>query len=208
MNRIEGVTKYHLDFSESEAPEAPLEELNVWRGILFGLGLIGQQVDRYAGAAYGNVSQRCASSLGQMIISASQTGGLTQLDSSHYSLVQAVEISQNRVTARGRMPPSSEALTHAMLYRLNANIQAVFHIHDPRLWHYALDNGYPATGPEVEYGTVAMARAMERLYQAQKVADVGVMAMRGHQDGVLSFGYSVDQAGARILRLWLDAHAD
>jgi ribulose-5-phosphate 4-epimerase/fuculose-1-phosphate aldolase len=140
-----------------------------------------------------------------MIISASQTGGFAQLDRSHYSLVEAVDIDRNWVRARGRLPPSSEVLTHAVLYQLDPAIQAVFHIHDPRLWRYALDHNFPVTGAEIEYGTVAMARAMAQLYRDGLVKQRGVLAMRGHEDGVLAFGSSLDQAGARILRLWVDA---
>ena len=206
MGETEGVIKYQLDF----LPSAPLAEdigaLNQWRSILHGLGLVGQQADRYLGYGFGNLSQRSRVNVEQFLISASQTGHIAQLDASHYSLIKSFDIEANRVQATGCMPPSSESLSHAMIYRLNPQIQAVFHIHDPVLWQFGLRQGYPSSSADVEYGTVAMAQELERLYLNSELSDCGVLMMAGHEDGVMVFGDSLDQVGLRLIQLWVAAH--
>jgi L-ribulose-5-phosphate 4-epimerase len=206
VGETEGVIKYRLDFKQSEPILQDINELNVWRSILHGLGLVGQQADRYLGYGFGNLSQRSHEHIDQFVISASQTGHLAQLDQSHYSLIENFDIDANRVQASGCLPPSSEALSHAMIYRLNAQICCVLHIHDPVLWNFGLQYDYPASSAEVEYGTVAMAHELERLYQTDALKRCGILIMRGHEDGVIVFADSIAQAGLRLLELWVAAH--
>jgi L-ribulose-5-phosphate 4-epimerase len=206
VGETEGVIKYRLDFKTSAPVKQNIEELNTWRNILHGLGLVGQQPERYLGYGFGNLSQRSAVQAKQFVISASQTGHLARLDASHYSLIENFDIDANRVQASGCLPPSSEALSHAMIYRLQQSIQCVLHIHDPLLWRFGLQQDYPASSAEVEYGTVAMARELERLYLDSALKQCGILVMRGHEDGVIIFGDSIQQAGMRLLQLWVAAH--
>ncbi len=207
MQETEGVIKYQLDFQASQAPVEDIRELNQWRTILHELKLVGQQPDRYLGYGFGNLSQRSLLNTQQFIISASQTGYLPVLDSSHYALIKNFDIAANRVQASGVLPPSSEALSHAMIYRLNPRIMAVFHIHDPMLWQFGLQQAYPTSSAVVEYGTVAMAQELERLYQTTELSDCGLLMMAGHEDGVIVFGETMDQAGLRLIQLWVAAHS-
>ena len=205
MTETEGVIKYQLEFEQAPAPDEDLQELNVWRSILQNLGLIGQHPGRYQGYAYGNVSQRSRRQPGQFIISASQTGQLPELAREHYVCIDKTDIEHNRVHARGPLPPSSEALTHAAIYRLDPSIRCVLHGHDPDMWRYGLQQTLPSTDPDVEYGTPAMAAEILRLYQSGQLDRQRVLVMAGHQDGVISFGDSIDDAGCAMLDFWMQA---
>jgi L-ribulose-5-phosphate 4-epimerase len=206
VQETEGVIKYQLDFIPSEPVIEGIEALNIWRSIMYGLGLVGQQEDRYLGYGFGNLSQRSVDKSEQFIISASQTGCFAQLEASHYTLIEAFDIADNRIQASGCLPPSSEALSHAMIYQLNPAIQCVFHIHDPLLWQFGLQHEYPTTSAEVEYGTVAMAREVQRLYQHTELRQSGTLMMGGHEDGVMVFGETMQQTGMRLIQLWVAAH--
>lgn len=204
MNKeTEGVIKYRLDFEQSAAVEENLEQLNVWRSILYELGLIGQDPLRYQGYGFGNLSQRRKSHSDQFMISGTQTGHLSVLDDAGYVCVMACDIEHNRVRARGPVKPSSEALTHAMIYQLDPGIACVMHAHAPRLWRYGLEHGLPATAAEVAYGTIDMAREVDRLYRETLLSKNCTLVMAGHEDGVITFGNSIDEAGLAMLRLWL-----
>lgn len=203
MNNSEGVIKYHLDFEKCEATTESLIKLNCWRSILFGLGGIGQDDDRYEGYGYGNLSQRSRNDDSQFVISGTQTGQLPEITSNHYVCVESCDISQNHLVARGPLKPSSEALTHAMFYQLNPSIKCVMHVHLPALWLFALKHGYPASGKTVEYGTQEMANEVHRLYQSGTLRQHRTLAMAGHEDGVICFGDSVDEAGMALVSLWV-----
>lgn len=207
MSEQEGVIKYHLDFTEKAPVEEDIRQLNVWRSILYGLRLVGQDAQRYGGYGYGNLSVRSKKNLRHIIISASQTGHLAELNTQHYSLVTDYDIKRNKVVAVGPMPPSSEVLTHAMFYRLNNDIQCVMHIHNARLWHFAQISGYPTTAATVDYGTPQMAFEVRNLYEKKSLQVCRILVMAGHEDGVICFGNSISQAGQALLKLWVDAQA-
>jgi L-ribulose-5-phosphate 4-epimerase len=206
VQETEGIIKYRLDFKASNPVQQDICELNSWRSIMYALGLIGQQEDRYLGYGFGNLSQRSVDKSELFIISASQTGYLPKLDASHYTLIEAFDIASNRIQASGCLPPSSEALSHAMIYQLNPAIQSVFHIHDPLLWKFGLQHDYPTTSVDVEYGTVAMAHEVQRLYQHSDLKDSGTLMMGGHEDGVIVFGENMQESGMRLIQLWVAAH--
>lgn len=201
----EGVIKYRLEFVEAVVQVGDIRLLNAWRSILHGMGWLGQDPGRYSGYGYGNVSQRLDARQSSFLISASQTGGLPVLDASGYTVVESAEFDQMRVQASGRLKPSSEALSHAMIYRQDAAIGSVLHVHEPRMWHYALAQGYPASDPRVGYGSAQMVREVERLYRQSKLARIGVLVMAGHEDGIIAFGEDTNQAGLRLLKLYLQA---
>jgi hypothetical protein len=58
----------------------------------------------------------------------------------------------------------------------------------------------PSTGYNVAYGTPEMAREFVRLYRETEFAKEGVAQMAGHEDGVVSFGDTVENAAQRLLR--------
>ncbi len=207
MPEIEVVITYRLEFSLGPAPETDVEELNTWRNILHGLDLVGQHADRYGGYGFGNLSMRDPESSSAFIITASQTGHLDQLTAENYCQVGQVDFAAGRVVAHGRQKPSSEALSHAMIYQLDSRVNSVLHVHDPGLWQFGLQHGYPASAANVAYGTKTMAQEVARLYRHADLQQQGILVMGGHEDGVLAFGDSIEQAGQRLLRLFVSQRA-
>ena len=203
MGEFEGVIKYRLDFLKSEPITENLDKLNTWRSILFGLGGIGQDGSRYEGYGFGNLSQRCELDKSQFIISGTQTGKLAVLTQGHYVCVEQCNVAQNHVIARGSLKPSSEALTHSMLYWLDSDIKCVIHVHSPELWHFGLTHDYACTDKSVEYGTQEMALEISRLQDSGKFSNRKILIMAGHEDGVMCFGDSVDQAAMAFVNLWV-----
>ncbi|MDE2088738.1 MAG: class II aldolase/adducin family protein [Gammaproteobacteria bacterium] len=209
MPAQEGVTKFDLQFTSSAPlPFDELRALNAWRTIFHRLDLIGRDPLRYGGVGFGNVSGRLAPFDGpapRFAITGTQTGHLPVLDERHYAVVLATDPVRNRVVAQGPVPPSSESLTHGMLYKLDDEIRYVFHVHCPEIWRNAHALGIPVTDPSVAYGTPAMAAEIKRLFKAAGVGEQKVFAMGGHEDGVIAFGCSAQCAGTIIVRCLADA---
>ena len=78
----------------------------------------------------------------------------------------------------------------------------MFHVHSPDIWRNRVTLGLPQTGPEVPYGTPEMAREVKRLYQQGVFQDIQVLAMAGHEDGIISFGSVADETGEAITNLF------
>jgi hypothetical protein len=192
----EGVVKYRLDYTAAP-PVNPgsIIELNAWRAVLFRLGLTGQDPRRYDGLAYGNVSIRLGSTA--FLISGTQTGGMPQLSAEHYSLVTGFDLEQNFIVAEGPIAPSSEALTHAAVYRSGPEIGCVLHVHSSELWEKAEALGIPVTDRQVAYGTPEMALEVGYLVRA---SESPVIAMGGHEDGIIAFGGAVEEAAFNLIR--------
>lgn len=196
----EGVTKFDLRFTSAPPlPLAELRELNAWRKLLWQLELVGQDASRYDGLGFGNLSRRLFPSQ-RFIITGTQTGNLPELDGRHYAIVTESDTSANRVLAEGPMAPSSEALTHAMLYQVDTSVQFIFHVHSSALWRGATNLGIPVTDPAVAYGTPAMAEEVRRLAADVAAWRMGIFAMGGHEDGVVAFGKTAEEAGIILLR--------
>lgn len=201
----EGVTKFDLAFTlTAPLPETFLRELNAWRRLLWRNRLIGQDPARYGGVGFGNVSRRLPAASRrrglQFAISGTQTGTFAELDAKHYAIVTACDPAHNRVEAEGPIAPSSESLTHGMLYRIDASIEFIFHVHSPDIWNVRESLKLPTTATDVPYGTPAMAAEMRRLKRDDALMRRRIVAMGGHQDGVISFGRTADQAGVVLIR--------
>ena len=199
----DGVIQFSMDYS----PAAPLawkmlQQINAWRQILYQLGLIGQDGRRYNGYGFGNISIRRQTepSLHTFIISGAQTGGISSLTAEHYTLVKDFDLSANRVTAEGPVAPSSESLTHGILYDINRSTGAVIHIHSPDIWEHSDDLGIPATHPDIPYGTPEMAEQVCQLFQKDQLISCRIFSMGGHQDGIVTFGNTVEEAGLTAIR--------
>ena len=202
----EGVIKFDLQYTESEpVAGATIAELNTWRRILWQLELIGQNPERYDGYGYGNVSQRIGrpdapAGRRRFVVSGTQTGMLKDLDASHYSIVDSYDAESNRVVAEGPVRPSSESLTHGVVYDLEPSIQVVLHVHSPDIWQQAAALKLPVTDPAAAYGTPEMAAGVRHLFQASGTARSGIFSMGGHLDGIISYGTSAAEAGSVLLR--------
>jgi len=194
----EGYIKYQSFWTKAPATHpAAAEKLESWRRPLFDAGLIGEY--REYGIGYGNISIRCGEP-GQFLISGTQTGNVATTDRAHYSLVTAWGIHANRVCCVGPVQASSEAMTHAAIYELDLNIGAIVHVHSEVLWQRFL-NVLPTTSPDVAYGTPEMANEFRRLYRDTDFRKSALAVMAGHDEGLLSFGDTLEEAAIRILDL-------
>lgn len=172
-----------------------LKELNSWRSKLYGKKLIGAYED---GTGFGNMSIRLKRN--HFIITGTATGKLQKLNARHYTTVTEFNLDKNRVTCIGPLKASSESLTHAMIYYCHANVQAVVHVHHFQLWKKLL-NRVPTTKATVAYGTIDMAKEVRRLFEQTDVADQKVIAMAGHEEGIITFGNNIEEASLKILSL-------
>lgn len=193
----EGTIKFQLNFRPAPpVAQECIAELCVWREILFRLGLTGRNPELYDGLAYGNVSQRQAGD--RFLISGTQTGYKERLDASDYCLVLAFDFATNWILCEGPTRPSSEALTHAAVYAANQAITHVMHVHSADIWKHHARLGIPATPTQIAYGTPEMARAIYSAAIEDKCPPI--ICMLGHQDGVVAYGESAEEATLCLVR--------
>lgn len=208
MHESEGVIKFSCEH-EQQALRGSMyaslaNELEAWRKILVQCQLIGQDPARYDGAGFGNLSGRLMPpslprGRRQFLISGTQTGGLAQLGLEGLCKVSSYQLCSNRVESMGLVLPSSESLTHAAIYDVSPAIRFVFHVHSPVIWKHAHARRMAVTAASVGYGTPEMAQEVQRMYLSTGLAERRVLAMGGHQDGVIGFGYHARDAGLAIL---------
>ncbi len=205
MAQQEGVIKFELWFIQTAPlPEEVLREINAWRHLLYLTQLIGRDPERYEGYGFGNISQRVAPfdaspNARRFIITGSQTGGLPTLTGAHYALVRESHPEQNLIAAEGPLLPSSESLTHGALYALDDDLRFVMHVHSPELWRHAHPLELPVTRPDVTYGTPEMSDEVRRLFRETDVRRRRLFSMGGHEDGLVSFGRTAEEAGTVLL---------
>lgn len=209
--RDEGVIKFDFQHSrellDRDQYAGLVCPLIAWREILALTGLVGQDRARYEGAGYGNVSVRLGRpgmSLGRrsFLITGTQTSGKQCIGLDDFCIVERYEFERNRLISKGLTPPSSESMTHGAVYDLGPHIRCVLHAHSPVLWNRRHELRLPETSPAVPYGTPEMAREVQRLYRTGVFAERRVLAMGGHEDGVIAFGRSPEDAGQALLT-WL-----
>ncbi|MBT4582750.1 MAG: class II aldolase/adducin family protein [Gammaproteobacteria bacterium] len=205
----EGVIKFQLEHLEQQLDSHAVEEIDAWRSAFKQLGIIGQDEGKYDGYGFGNLSQRTDSGF---LISGTQTGYIENTRLIDYAEVTSWNPSVNFVSSRGLVKPSSESLSHAVIYESKARVGGVFHVHSPEIWQNARELSVPVTDPNIAYGTREMARAVEEIVTKNELP--AVLSMGGHEDGVIAYGANLDETGlilmqtlilARKLTLQLDA---
>ena len=185
---IDGVIKYSIEHTTKDAPAFnEYESLESLRSRLFTLGLIGVQ----DGIGYGNISVR-EKNRDSFFITATQTGELSSLTEEYYTYIEDYDFLNFSVNSFGKHKPSSEALSHAMIYQINPEINSVIHIHSKALWEFMKKNNSLFT--TAEYGTVEMAEEIASLYKNSNPFENSIFVMKGHEDGVIAFGKSVKEA--------------
>lgn len=199
MSAREGVIKYDLAFHSGPPPAAAmLAELDAWRRIFRQLGLLGQDPTRYDGLGFGNLSRRATTGAANaFIISGTQTGGLERLAATDYVLITACDPLRNRIEASGLIQPSSEALSHGVLYQADPRIGWVMHLHSPEIFAARARLGLPTTDPDAPYGSPAMAAEIARL--CPSAGWPGLLVMGGHEDGLLAFGATAAETGDLVV---------
>ncbi len=191
----EGYIKYQCNWINSEPVSFDrIAELNEWRLKFYELGLIGEYDN---GIGFGNISIRYSQS-GQFIVSGTQTGNLSVLSEQHYTKVTNFDLERNCLTCYGPIKASSESLTHATLYQANPTVNAIIHVHHLELWQELMDK-VPTTNKNVSYGTPEMAKEIIRLFQEDNLIETKILVMSGHEEGIISFGTSLEEAGNILL---------
>jgi ribulose-5-phosphate 4-epimerase/fuculose-1-phosphate aldolase len=206
----EGVIKFHpvlvrqaITLTQSEPL---LAQLNAARSRLKAHALLGQDPARYGGYGFGNISTRLKGQ--QFLISGSQTGQLAELSCSDVALVERIDHRTNRLWAHGLSQPSSESMTHGVVYQTLNAAEAVVHVHSPEIWQAAAELGLPVTAADIPYGTPEMAEAVRHLLLqntpaegSDGLAQVLVFAMLGHEDGIVAVGQDLIRCTDELLRL-------
>jgi class II aldolase/adducin N-terminal domain-containing protein len=192
----EGYIKFHCHWEKATALQKDLSELISWRNKLFQMGLIGHYHDINVG--FGNISQKMEGK--QFIISGTQTGHIEYIQAEHFTTVTDYNISTNEVWCKGPVKASSEFMTHAMIYDNDPLAEGVIHIHSKALWKQLI-NKASTTKKEVPYGTPEMANEITRLFNETEVKNQKIIVMAGHEEGILSFGTCLEEAGKIIENL-------
>jgi len=202
----EGVIKFRADHHYAPLPLGlhgrSVAAIDAWRTLLAQLGTVGADPRRYGGLGFGNLSVRTgpASEGDPFLITGTQTGKLEHVGIRDCCLVLRHDVLANRVESTGDILPSSESMSHAALYAVDPNIGAIVHGHVPVLWRRARELRLLSTPPDAEYGTVAMAEAMERLVRADRGHRLPLIVMTGHEDGVVAYGEDLDTAALTLIR--------
>ena len=185
---LDGVIKYSIEHQTITAPLfSGYEQLEALRTRLFTLGLIGEK----DGIGYGNLSMRDDNSK-SFFITATQTGRKQTLSREYYTYISDYDFSTFKVISQGTHKPSSEALSHAMIYAIDERITTVIHIHSLALWNFMQAKNYFFT--TAEYGTAEMVEEIVGLYDNFDPMMNNAFVMKGHEEGIITFGRSVEEA--------------
>lgn len=212
----EGVTKFHARHQDRRLDAgrygALAASLIGWREVLARLGGVGQDPQRYDGAGYGNLSARVGPFPGApgaraFLVTGTQTGGRSSLNLDDLCVVRRYDLAANRVDSEGAARPSSESLTHGAIYDLGPHLRFVFHVHCRAPWRARRALRLPTTAPTVPYGTPEMAREVLRLARETPLLERRVLAMAGHEDGIIAFGRTADEAGTALITTLAAAYA-
>jgi L-ribulose-5-phosphate 4-epimerase len=197
-NIQEGYIKFKSHF-ERERIEIPAElfiPLNYWRNFLRNKGWIGSYPD---GVGFGNISIRIPES-NQFYITGSATGSFADLTAEQYTLVEKCDPAMNMIWCKGLINASAESMSHFMIYETIPKALAVVHIHNRLLWDKYI-NVSPTTAKEVSYGTPEMAYEIQRILKLPEMKLKNVLVMGGHEEGIISFGNSIEDAVKAMLEL-------
>ncbi|MDE0061307.1 MAG: class II aldolase/adducin family protein [Gammaproteobacteria bacterium] len=203
MPETEGVIQFEFELEPATGSPVGahvLQTLLAWRMVLHRLELLGQTPGRYGGLGYGNLSVRDPERPREFAITASQTGGIRNLDENGLCRIRDYDLARFRVSAAGVQAPSSESLSHAMIYDADPDVRWVFHVHSHEIWQSAEALQIPATGADVAYGSPAMARAVEEVLATNGDRPL-VFATLGHEDGVFACGGTARETGTSLIGL-------
>ena len=110
------------------------------------------------------------------------------------------DFKKNWLQYEGNAIPSSESLTHAAIYESAPTISAVIHCHDSVLCRTLLDRA-PTTSKAVAYGTPEVAYEIIELFELSDERSKNTFVVAGHQDGIVAFGKSFEDAFGVLMRM-------
>jgi ribulose-5-phosphate 4-epimerase/fuculose-1-phosphate aldolase len=175
-------------------PEETFEILSKWRQIMYEYGLIGAYSN---GIGYGNISVRANNGF---YISGTATGRISILEKKHYALVNSYSFAENSLMCTGKINASAESLSHAAIYESLPNVGAVIHVHHRGMWDKYLHSKLTATSPDILYGTPEMAGEIKQIVLTINSEKDSVLIMGGHEEGIIVWGESLDEAGEEIMK--------
>lgn len=192
----EGYIKYKCNWIQEEVIQAEqIHEINKWRSLLIKQGYMGMYDN---GIGFGNISIRVDEKT--FMISGSATGGIQELTTKHYALVTDYDFAHNLLTCKGMITASSESLTHAAIYACSKKTNAVVHVHHKEKWSNLLHHT-ATTDSTIAYGTPEMAFAIQHLITQNKVGQNRIIVMGGHEEGLISFGETLEEAAMAFLKI-------
>ena len=201
MADSEGIIRFAYDLQpclSSVVDDELFGQLKAWRRILMMLSLIGRHPRRYDGLGFGNLSLRDPDRPDEFVITASQTSGLRRIDQRNLTRITSYSLQRFWVDACGEEPPSSETLTHAMIYAADERIQWVFHAHSPEIWSRAAMLALPCTPETAVNGSSDLVQAVADLLGRFHSRPI-VFATLGHRDGIFSCGPTARDAGGLLV---------
>jgi len=195
----EGRVKFDCEWiAGSAVPQAKLRKLNEWKKRLHGMGFVGEyRQGSLRDIGFGNLSIRDGDGF---IITGSGTGGVAHLTTGHYVRVTAFDFDRNWLRCEGPMKASSESLTHAAIYDSDYTVGGIIHVHKLSLWERLLLKQLPATPPEIPYGTPQLASEIKRLFRESNLQEQGIVVLKGHEGGIVTFGRDLDSAADALLK--------
>jgi len=182
--------KYIAEHTMAPAIETPLwAELNGARTKLREFGLVGVRSD---GTGFGNLSVRIKGD--EFLISGTATGASPVLGPDGYCLITSFDVDKNRVVSTGPVKPSSETMTHGVIYRFCPNANCVIHIHSRAIFDGMFRDKYPATPETAAYGTPEIAHAIGKLVNDHASENEGSIVLAGHDEGEIVYAATIERA--------------
>lgn len=190
----EGFIKFNCNWIKAKPfSKQKIAEINAWRSNCYKYGLIGAYPD---GVGFGNISIRLEGH--SFLITGSATGCLEELNEHHYVQVTEYDFKRNSLNCVGPIKASSESLSHAIIYESSPKTNAVIHIHNIEMWKEYIYNA-PTTKINALYGTPQIANEIKRLFKETDVDTQRMIVMGGHQEGIITFGKTLEEAGSVLL---------
>ena len=72
-----------------------------------------------------------------------------------------------------------------------------------KLWEKLL-NKVPTSKANVPYGTTEMGMEIKRLFDEEQLAEKRIMAMAGHDEGIITFGATLEEAASVLMQYYKD----
>lgn len=192
----EGYIKFECHWRETSPiiPGSLFRMVNDARTRMVTQGLIGCYAN---GIGFGNISIRDTGQPGRFFITGSATGHHKEGTPAIYALAEKWDIAKNTLWCSGPLRASSESMSHAIIYDTLPEVQCVIHIHSMELWRRAI-RILPCTPENVTYGTPEMARAIRDILLKHKILNRGILAMKGHEEGIIMFGRDTKEAEGQL----------
>lgn len=188
----EGYIKYQCRWHKDDhlIPNNLFGQIDPVRNLMMVRKLIGCYDD---GIGFGNISIRDSGHPERFYITGSATGHIKTGGTALYALVERWDIPGNTLWSRGPVQASSESMSHAVIYETLPEVMAVIHIHHFAYWKRGIAE-LPATPEHIAYGTPEMAEAIRSVILASHMNHYGVLAMKGHEEGLIMYGRSMEEA--------------